>query len=148
MMAVARGMKRSTALSLGLTRAAAVVELAAATPEDDTPEQLATGKVVVRGHHAPLRPKEMSAREIREAAQVERRSHRKKGAAVDDAAEARVAEVQARLAKKDPHATATLVIARPKGGSPTPTLKLSVSLAAFFLGVRSCTRARLKRPSR
>jgi len=127
MMAVARGMKRSTALSLGLTRAAAVVELAAATPEHDTPEQLAKGKVVVRGHHAPLRPEQMSAREIRQAAQVERRSHKKKDVEVA----ARVAELQALLVKKDPHASVTLVTTRPKGGTPTPTLKLSASLAAF-----------------
>ncbi len=128
MMAVARGMKRSTAISLGLTRAAAVVELAAATPEHDTPEQLAKGKVVVRGHHAPLKPEQMSAREIRQAAQVERRSHKKKD--VDDGS-TRVAELQALLVKKDPHASVTLVTTRPKGGTPTPTLKLSVSLAAF-----------------
>ncbi len=127
MMAVARGMKRSTALSLGLTRAAAVVELAAATPEHDTPEQLAKGKVVVRGHHAPLRPEQMSARQIRQAAQVERRSHKKKDVEVA----ARVAELQALLVKKDPHASVTLVTTRPKGGTPTPTLKLSASLAAF-----------------
>jgi hypothetical protein len=137
MMAVAGGMKRSTALSLGFTRAAAVVELASATPEDDTPEQLARGTVTVRGHHAPLRPERMTARAIQRAAQVERRSHLAKGAGADgeagaaDAALKRVAKLQARLAKKDPRAKAELVTVRPRGGTPTLTLKLSVSLAAF-----------------
>lgn len=134
MMAVAGGMKRSTALSLGFSRAAAVVELASATPEDDTPEQLARGKVTVRGHRAPLRPEQMTARAIQRAAQVERRSHLGKASGASGAsgeAAARVAKLQARLAKKDPRAKAELVTVRPRGGSPTLTLKLSVSLAAF-----------------
>jgi hypothetical protein len=42
-----------------------------------------------------------------------------------------VAKLQARLAKKDPRAKAELVTVRPKGGSATLTLKLSVTLAAF-----------------
>lgn len=131
LMEVARGMKRSTALSLGFSRAVAVVKLAAATPEDDTPEQLVGGKVTVRGHRAPVRPKELSARAILRAAETERRSHRRGRTDEDDAAEARVERLLAKLRKKDPRATARVVIARPKGGAATRTLKLSVSLEAF-----------------
>jgi hypothetical protein len=132
-MAVARGMKRSTALKLGAARAAAVVQLAAATPEDDTPEQVAKGGVRVRGHHAPVRPQEMSARAIQQAARVERRSHRTTKAtdAGHAAAEARLAKVTARLRQRDAHATLELIVTRRRGEHATPTVRLMASLAAF-----------------
>lgn len=130
LMEVAKGLKRSTALSLGPTRAAAVIELTKATPEDDTPEQVARGKVVVRGHREPVRPKEMSAREIERAAQVERRSHRKTTASEDDA-ETWVARLRSRLQKADPHATVRLVRRRRKGESSTPAVTVEASLEAL-----------------
>jgi hypothetical protein len=134
MVAVTRGLKRTTAVKLGLWRSAAVLELTEATPEDDTPEQVATGKVTVRGHRTPVRPKEMSARAILQAAKTERRSHRSPKTDEDAEVEAAVAKLEARLRKKDPRATATVAITRPKGGTVTRKLKLSVAWEAF-LGV-------------
>jgi hypothetical protein len=131
MMGVARGMKRSTALKLGLTRAVAVLSLTAATPEDDTPEQVANGKVTVRGHRTPVRPAQMSAREIERAAKTERRSHRAAAKAGGDDDAARVAKIEARLRKRDPDATAALVSKRAKGRSPTALVRVTMTLAAW-----------------
>lgn len=130
LIAVARGMKRSTAMKLGMSRAAAVLQLAAATPEHDTPEQVATGKVTVRGHHAPIRPATMSAREITRAAKVERRSHAKSQKPGADTVAATIAKIEARLRKRDPQATAALGARRAKGTS-TPLVRVSVTLTAW-----------------
>ena len=130
LIAVAQGLKRTTALSLGPTRAAAVVELAKATPEDDTPEEVAHGRVKVRGHRAPVRPKDMSARAIERAAAVVRKSHRKQEATADDA-EAWLARLLSRLQTSDPHAQARLVRRRRKGESPTTAVAVEASLSAL-----------------
>jgi hypothetical protein len=116
--AVARGLKRNTALALGPSRAAAVVELAKATAEHDTPEEVAQGEVVVRGRRKPVRPKDLSAREIARAAAAVRRSQRAKSP-VDDDDQAWLERVIVKLRKLDPHARARFVTLRRKGESVT-----------------------------
>ncbi|MBK7395736.1 MAG: hypothetical protein IPJ34_05375 [Myxococcales bacterium] len=86
LMAIADQLTRKRAIELGQTRSLALIGLAAATPEADTAEELARGKVRVPGHHAPLEPGKMSAKAIQRAATVERRSHLKRSA-VERAAE-------------------------------------------------------------
>jgi hypothetical protein len=127
---VAQGLKRTTALSLGPARAAAVIALTRATPEDDTPEEVARGKVTVRGHRKPVRPADMSAREIARAAATERRSHRAKATGTTDA-EAWLDALVARLRRVDPHATARLVERRRKGERATTGVSLEASLASL-----------------
>lgn len=75
----------------------------------------------------------MAASAIRQAARVERRSHRttKPADALRAAAEARLAKVAARLKKADAHATLELAVTRRKGEATTPTVHLSASLKAF-----------------
>lgn len=84
LMAIADQLTRKRAIELGQTKALALIGLAAATPEADTAEELARGKVRVPGHHAPLEPGKMSAKAIQRAATVERRFHQKKSAAEKD----------------------------------------------------------------
>jgi hypothetical protein len=130
LMDVAKGLKRTTALSLGATRAAAVIELTKATPADDTPEQVARGEVVVPGHHAPVRPKDMSAHAIERAASTVRKAHRpRKGR--DDDAEAWLAKLVAKLRKRDPHATGRLVKRQRKGETATTAVAIGASLEAL-----------------
>lgn len=78
LMAIPAQLTRKRALALGQTKALALIELAAATPESDTAEELAKGKVTVRGHRTPIEPRKMTSRAILRAAQVERRSHGKR----------------------------------------------------------------------
>jgi hypothetical protein len=130
LMSVARGLKRTTALTLGATRAAAVIELTKATPADDTPEQVARGKVVVPGHRAPVHPKDMSAAAIERAASTVRKAHRpRKG--VDDEAEAWLAKLLAKLHKRDPRATARLLKRQRKGETATTAVALEASLESL-----------------
>lgn len=120
LIAIPTQLTRKRALSLGQSKSAALIELAAATPEPDTAEALAKGTVVVRGHHAPIRPSTMSVRAIQQAARVERRSHRKD---VDDespvaAAEAWIERATKALAAVDPHGELSLKNMRRKGEAP------------------------------
>lgn len=120
LIAIPTQLTRRRALSLGQSKSAALIELAAATPEPDTAEQLANGTVVVRGHHEPLRPARMSARAIQQAARVERRSHRKdvgEGAPFA-VAEAWVERANEALRAVDPHGEISLKNMRRKGEAP------------------------------
>ncbi len=110
LIAITKNLTRRRALSLGQTKSLALIRLAAATPEADTAEELARGKITVRGHRRPIAPGKMSARQIEQAARVERRAHAKKptgaGAPSDGLAEAEAwaARANARLEKVDAHA--------------------------------------------
>jgi hypothetical protein len=85
LLGIVRQVPRRLAVAVGQTKAAALVELAAATPEDDTPEQLATAKLVVRGRHRPVDLATSSAKEIRRLARDVRREHAKEGSAIRNA---------------------------------------------------------------
>ncbi len=60
LLAIPTQLTRKRALSLGQSKSAALIELATATPEPDTAEELAKGTVVVRGPRTdtpPVRPR-------------------------------------------------------------------------------------------
>ena len=97
LMSIPDHLTRKCAAGLGQSKALALIELAAATPEPDTAETLARGKTRVRGHAAPIEPGKMSARAIQRAAGTERRSHRKKADGATEAT-AWAAKAKGRLA--------------------------------------------------
>ncbi len=98
LMSIPDQLTRKRAVALGQSKALALIELAAATPEADTAETLARGKTRVRGHAAPIEPGKMSARAIHRAAGTERRSHRKKEDVATEAT-AWAAKAKARLSR-------------------------------------------------
>ncbi len=76
---------RKLAIDLGQSKTAALVELAAATPEDDTAASLAISKLRIRGAHEPVDLAEASVRKLREVAKAVRREHAPKGTALHEA---------------------------------------------------------------
>ncbi len=78
LIAITEHLTRERAVELGQEKAAALVQLAAATPERDTATTLGSTEIVVAGKRRKVDPATLSVSELREAAKLERKARASK----------------------------------------------------------------------